>query len=121
MYENNVSSTHFRIESGIQKTSDVNKTQSDNDKNLINIYNYQFEKEKLKNKENSTDEKQKESLVKKHELPLQEIYDVNFSIGEFVMQLNPTFNNQAYQRFSGGGFQNAGFDGFTMIEAKDVF
>jgi Tol biopolymer transport system component len=121
MYENNVSSTHFRIESGIQKTSFVNKNQSNIDKNLINIYNYQFEKEKLKNKENSSHEKQKESLVKKHKLPLQEIYDVNFSIGEFVMQLNPTFNNQAYQRFSGGGFQNAGFDGFTMIEAKDVF
>ena len=37
------------------------------------------------------------------------------------MQLNPTFNNQAYQRYSGTGFKNAGFDGFTLIEAKDVF
>ena len=119
MYENNVSSTHFRIESGIQKPIDGNKNQSNKEKDLINIYNYQFEKEK--NKESPTNEKQKDSLVKKHKLPLQEIYDVNFSIGEFVMQLNPTFNNQAYQRFSGGGFQNAGFDGFTMIEAKDVF
>ena len=37
------------------------------------------------------------------------------------MQLNPTFNNQAYQRYSNSGFKNAGFDGFTLIQAKDVF
>ena len=37
------------------------------------------------------------------------------------MQLNPTFNNQAYQRYSTSGFKNAGFDGFTLIQAKDVF
>ena len=37
------------------------------------------------------------------------------------MQLNPTFNNQAYQRYSSSGFKNAGFDGFTLVQAKDVF
>ena len=34
------------------------------------------------------------------------------------MQLNPTFNNQAYQRFSVGGFQNAGFDGVEVHGAN---
>ena len=37
------------------------------------------------------------------------------------MQLNPTFNNQSYQRISENGFQNAGLDGFSIIKAKDVF
>ncbi len=119
MYENQVLSTHFIIESGVESANSSYKKPIQNQTNLIDIYNYQFEKDKLKYSENV--KKEKDSLVIKHKLPLQEIYDVNFSIGEFVMQLNPTFNNQAYQRFTAGGFQNAGFDGFTMIEAKDVF
>ncbi len=122
IYEDKVSSTHFRIESGlINSNSYQNNNDSKNNQTLINVYNYQFEKDKFSENEKINKEKKKDSLSKKYKLPLQEIYQVNYSIGEFIMQLNPTFNNQAYQRFSGGGFQNAGFDGFTMIEAKDVF
>ena len=91
--------------------------------NEVNIYNYQFESEKEKKKSNEEINSSKKSTTPKSNfvLPLKKIYNVNFTIGEFVMQLNPTFNNLAYQRFSNSGFKNAGFDGFTMIQAKDVF
>ena len=90
----------------------------ENDK--IDIYNYKFEDEKklLSKKIISKKEKENKSVVK---FPRQKIYNVNFTVGEFILQLNPTFNNQAYQRYSSSGFKNAGFDGFTMIQAKDVF
>ncbi len=89
----------------------------------INIYNYQFEKEKEIIKNNNQQKNILSNNKKKNNfiLPLKKIYNVNFTIGDFVMQLNPTFNNLAYQRYSSSGFKNAGFDGFTLIQAKDVF
>ena len=41
--------------------------------------------------------------------PRQKIYNVNFTVGEFILQLNPTFNNQAYQRYSSSGFKKCWF------------
>jgi len=99
------------------------------DSGIIDIDNYMFDDEKPENKNiaiSSNEVIQKDSTskkepAKKFELPLKEIYKVNFSIDQVVMQMNPTFNNQSYQRFTGSGFQNAGFDGFTLINTKDVF
>tara|TARA_B100001287_G_scaffold111572_1_gene94058 strand:+ start:15976 stop:19143 length:3168 start_codon:yes stop_codon:yes gene_type:complete len=119
--EDVLKNTHF-IKSTDYKSSEGDKklVQSSDE---INIYNYQFEKEKeiIKNnnqkKYSSSTTKEKGNFI----LPLKKIYNVNFTIGDFVMQLNPTFNNLAYQRYSSSGFKNAGFDGFTLIQAKDVF
>ena len=99
------------------------------DSGMIDIDNYIFDDEiNLKEEEtlSSNELNQKDSLInkepkKKFELPLKQIYKLNFSIDQVIMQMNPTFNNQSYQRFNGTGFQNAGFDGFTLINAKDVF
>ena len=98
------------------------------DSGIIDIDNYMFDEEKPENNNiaiSSNEVIQKDSTskkepTKKFELPLKEIYKVNFSIDQVVMQMNPTFNNQSYQRFTGSGFQNAGFDGFTLINTKDV-
>ena len=54
-------------------------------------------------------------------LPIKKIYNVNFSVGEFTMQLNPTFNNLTYQRFNNAGFINANTDAFTLIQLKDLY
>ena len=54
-------------------------------------------------------------------LPIKKVYDVNFSVGEFAMQLNPTFNNLTYQRFSNSGFNNSNTDAFTLIQLKDLY
>ena len=88
--------------------------------NEVDIYNYKFEDEK-KFLNSSTKQKNLSKSKSEVKFPLQKIYNLNFTIGEFIMQLNPTFNNQAYQRYSTSGFKNAGFDGFTLIQAKDVF
>jgi len=104
----------------------VNKKEQNDDNNLLDINNYVFEKE-LNIEKNIS--KQKDTTKVPHtsnkntsyELPTQKIYKVNFSIEEITMQLNPIFNNQSYPRFSGSGFQNSGFDSFTLISAFDVF
>ena len=91
-YENN--KTHFaqfnELEISLQ-----NKNKSIPFSNEIDIYNYTFETEKinmqLKKKSKSNDTNQLE-----FKLPIKKVYDVNFSVGEFAMQLNPTFNNLTY-------------------------
>ena len=83
------------------------------DSGMIDIDNYIFDDEiNLKEEEtlSSNELNQKDSLInkepkKKFELPLKQIYKLNFSIDQVIMQMNPTFNNQSYQRFNGTGFQ----------------
>jgi hypothetical protein len=116
IFENTFSETYFK--NIASKKNDFNKTMQNNIENdKIDIYNYKFEDEKklLSKKIVSRKENEKKSNVK---FPRQKIYNINFTLGEFIMQLNPTFNNQAYQRYSSSGFKNAGFDGFTLIQAK---
>jgi hypothetical protein len=119
IFENTFSKTYFK---NINSQDAIFKTIIENnlDSEEIDIYNYKFEDEKklLSKKIVSKKENKVKSEVK---FPRQKIYNVNFTVGEFILQLNPTFNNQAYQRYSNSGFKNAGFDGFTMIQAKDVF
>lgn len=121
LLEDNLKNTHF-IKSKDYYSSKKNDNNSSQE-NKINIYNYQFESEKKVKSiiDNSKSNNQNSTAKSKFELPLKKIYNVNFTIGDFIMQLNPTFNNLAYQRYSSSGFKNAGFDGFTLIQAKDVF
>ena len=108
------------------KELNIQKSKKELSKGLIDIDNYIFNAEivEVENKELlSTDSitiKKKEK-VKTFGLPRQDIYKVNFTVDKVLMQLNPTFNNQSYQRISENGFQNAGLDGFSIINAKDVF
>jgi hypothetical protein len=119
MFESKSSKTYYKSITTKSEKADENITSFKN-KEKINIYNYRFEEEKQLLESKGVKEFE---TIKNHniELPSQKIYNVNFTIGEFIMQLNPTFNNQAYQRYSSTGFKNAGFDGFTLVQAKDVF
>jgi len=133
IFENKISSTIFmdylRSMSSTKKgINQLNITHSTNDlKNgIIDIDNYVFNDEITapieKEAENIDSNKaQKKEKKKSFELPRQDIYKVNFTVDKVLMQLNPTFNNQSYQRISENGFQNAGLDGFSIINAKDVF
>ena len=120
MFENHSSNTYFKSINTKSVSSDDN-TASLLEEEKVDIYNYRFEEEKKQLLEPKDLKEFK--LVKDHniKLPTQKIYNLNFTIGEFIMQLNPTFNNQAYQRYSSSGFKNAGFDGFTLVQAKDLF
>ena len=119
IYENENNKTHFaqfnELEISLQ-----NKNKSIPFSNEIDIYNYTFETEKinmqLKKKSKSNDTNKFE-----FKLPIKKVYDVNFSVGEFAMQLNPTFNNLTYQRFSNSGFNNSNTDAFTLIQLKDLY
>jgi hypothetical protein len=120
--EDNLKNTHFIKSEDYMANQNIDQLGS-KEENEINIYNYQFEKEKELRKRNNQEKKSNTKLNENSNfvLPLKKIYNINFTIGDFVMQLNPTFNNLAYQRYSNSGFKNAGFDGFTLIQAKDVF
>jgi hypothetical protein len=120
MFENKSSNTYFKS-IHIKRVNSNDNTAVFNKKEEVDIYNYIFEDEKkqlLETQDFKVSEIVKDRDIK---LPSQKIYNLNFTVGEFIMQLNPTFNNQAYQRYSSSGFKNAGFDGFTLIQAKDVF
>ena len=119
MFENESDNTYFKNISN-KNLGNKNTSQEILYDSRINVHNYKFEDEITQILKTSS-KKQINEKNSKIKLPTQKVYDVNFTIGEFIMQLNPTFNNQAYQRYSGTGFKNAGFDGFTLIEAKDVF
>ena len=106
MFENKSSKTYFKSINSKNVNSDDNTAKEDE---KINIYNYRFEDEKiqlLESKDINETETIKDYNIK---LPTQNVYNINFTIGEFVMQLNPIFNNQAYQRYSSSGFKKCGF------------
>ncbi len=136
IFENNIKPTNYmnylinNSNESVIKKLNTEKNNTPLDSGMININNYIFEEDKsaditpklqFQKEDAQNDSIAKKENIKKFELPLKEIYKVNFSIDQVVMQLNPTFNNQSYQRFTGEGFQNAGFDGFTLINSKDVF
>ena len=116
IYEDKLKNTYFKESQNIPTNIEGNsKLETEN---KINIFNYQFESEKRDKSSKNTTQSPPKSKDSKFILPTKKIYNVNFSVGQFVMQLNPTFNNLAYQRYSENGFKNAGFDGFTLIQAK---
>jgi hypothetical protein len=57
---------------------------------------------------------------KEFKLPLQKNYYVNFSMDDVVTQLDNSFMNQTYQRFS-GSYINPGFNAFTKFGMSDLF
>ena len=108
------------------KELNIQNSKKEISEGLINIDNYIFNDEiiEVESKELTTKDSlvaEKKEKVETFGLPRQDIYKVNFTIDKVLMQLNPTFNNQSYQRISENGFQNAGLDGFSIINAKDVF
>ena len=90
-----------------------NKTQSDSlTKNPPIINNQPFKEEK---KDTTSI-----GLRKEFKLPQQRNYYVNFSLDNVVTQLDNSFLNQTYQRFT-GSYLNPGFNAFTKIGMSDLF
>jgi hypothetical protein len=57
---------------------------------------------------------------KEFKLPQQRNYYVNFSVDNIVTQLDNSFLNQTYQRFT-GSYINPGFNGFMKLGMSDLF
>lgn len=106
------------------------------DSNEVDINNYVFENENKKPVKISIEEKPltpatdtnsvKKSLVKdaEFELARQRNYHVNYSVDYVVSQLDNTFLNATYQKFTGGGgaiYLNPGINAFFKIGMSDLF
>jgi hypothetical protein len=97
------------------------------DTSKVNIDDYNFKDET----NNITPVNKKESDVvkkdsvnpfqkKEFKLPQQRNYYVNFSVDNIVTQLDNSFLNQTYQRFT-GSYINPGFNGFMKLGMSDLF
>lgn len=101
------------------------------DSSKVNVDNYTFKNEnsnspiinnQANNQKNELANKDSVNPFQKKEfkLPQQRNYYVNFSVDNLVTQLDNSFLNQTYQRFT-GSYINPGFNGFMKIGLSDLF
>lgn len=103
----------------------VNPGDGGGDPGKINVEDYTFKKEENKtepvgNDENKDSLKPQQKLPTEFKLPQQRNYYVNFSVDQVVTQIDNSFLNQTYQRFT-GSYINPGFNGFFKIGMSDLF
>lgn len=117
------------------------------DSNYIDINNYVFENERNKEKKKEPPPKPKpvvvdsskvvvlthadsvkiakaDSAKKEFKLAAQKNYYINFATDYVVTQLDNSYLNASYQRFTGGGspvYLNPGFNGLFKIGLSDLF
>ena len=95
------------------------------EKYKVNTDDYNFRDDNEKNKSvkkevaPSTDSSKSKSS-KEFMLPLQRNYFVNFSVDNVTSQLDNSFLNQTYQRFT-GYYVNPGMNGFFKVSLSDLF
>ncbi len=104
------------------------------DSSEIDINNYTFENEQKKSEKKS--EKSKVPLIKadstalkaksnaEFQLGKQRNYNTNYSVDYVVSQLDNSFLNGSYQKFSGGGspiYLNPGLNAFFKVGLSDLF
>jgi len=99
------------------------------DSNYVDINDYQFyddasskvEKVVIElnpiRKNDSVSKEEKETF----KLPRQEIYNINFTTDYVVSQVDNSFLNQSYQRFTGTGYQSSGFNALIKLGMIDLF
>ncbi|HEY1039724.1 MAG TPA: hypothetical protein VGF30_09985 [Bacteroidia bacterium] len=91
----------------------------------VDVDGYVFKKEEGKTPENKDEApgdtlKPQPKLPSEFRLPQQRNYYVNFSVDNVVTQLDNSFLNQTYQRFT-GYYINPGFNGFFKVGMSDLF
>lgn len=106
------------------------KTKKDTSKNNVDINNYIFEDEKNKAstktqevKENTAVDSTNTEVKQEFKFPAMRNYNVFYATDYVVTQVDNTFLNSGYQRFTGGGpvFLNPGFTGLFKIGMSDLF
>lgn len=111
----------------LQESTTTVKSEADTSK--VNTDNYDFGN-KESNTNNQLTPKDEPKVMSKDtsilfpkrefKLPQQRNYYVNFSVDNVVSQLDNSFLNQTYQRFT-GSYINPGFNGFFKIGMSDLF
>ena len=110
-----------------------NRTKTINDTSKIDINNYQFDGIKNNSKSNTPIVNQNidssitapstKNAISEFALPIARNYKVQFSTEYVVSQLDNSFLNAGYQRFTGGGspiYLNPGFTGLLKIGMTDL-
>jgi hypothetical protein len=99
------------------------------DSGKVDVDDYSFKKIEIKTapvaKENPAEPandtlKPKKPVPQEFKLPTLRNYYVNFAVDNVVTQIDNSFLNQTYQRFS-GSYINPGFNGFFKIGMSDLF
>jgi hypothetical protein len=102
------------------------------DSNEVDINNYSFQNEKPKTPKEQPQKEVKvanmdsTSVIKTDEFVLgkQRNYNTNYSVDYVVSQLDNSFLNNSYQKFTGGGspiYLNPGLNAFFKIGMSDLF
>ena len=107
----------------------TSESEKEIDSNYIDINDYQFYNDKPSVIEKIFVEFEeavkKDSVPQKDKitfkLPRQEIYYVNFTTDYVVSQVDNSFLNKSYQRFTGGGYQASGFNTLIKMGMIDLF
>ena len=99
------------------------------DSDYVDINDYQFYNDKAAVvekvfvefkegvKKDSVPKEEKETF----KLPRQELYSVNFTTDYVVSQVDNSFLNKSYQRYTGGGYQASGFNTLIKMGMIDLF
>ena len=99
------------------------------DSNYVDINDYQFYNDKpavvekvfVEFKEGSKKDSVPKEEKETFKLPRQELYYVNFTTDYVVSQVDNSFLNKSYQRFTGGGYQASGFNTLIKMGMIDLF
>ena len=113
----------------IVETISTEEIKEAKDSNAVDINNYRFDDEIIEFEKvviKMEREDQKDTTIIKEdtiefELPRKQIYDINFTTNYIVSQVDNSFLNQSYQRYTGGGYQNPGFNGLIKMGMIDLF
>ena len=126
--QNQIKKEALSIEINKQAANKENK--ETNNPNDIDINNYTFEGEQKKPKEEEKHPEQKvienETTLTKSgfQLARQQNYYTHFSVDYVVSQLDNSFLNNSYQKFTGGGrpvYLNPGLNAFFKVSISDLF
>jgi Tol biopolymer transport system component len=114
----------------IKTIPDNNNSTIKTDSTYIDINNYTFENEEKKTPLITTAENvntnENDSIKKTplFELAKQKNYNINYAVDYVVSQIDNSFLNTSYQKFTGGGspiYLNAGINAFFKIGMSDLF
>ncbi|HSH64570.1 MAG TPA: hypothetical protein VLB84_01935, partial [Bacteroidia bacterium] len=99
---------------------------SQKDSTLVDIDDYKFDGEKEKNKKETslTVDSTNHKTDGEFQLGKQRNYNLNYSVDYVVSQIDNSFLNSGYQKFTGGGspiYLNPGLNGLFKIGMSDLF
>lgn len=110
----------------VKEVINIEEPPAQKDSTVVDINDYSFDGEQKKKKEDATPVTPTDSAKRDTEFQLgkQRNYNLNYSVDYVVTQLDNSFLNSGYQKFTGGGspvYLNPGLNGLFKIGMSDLF